>query len=137
MVGGYTGLFDATRRFGIHQNVMIIYHMILMVVLYFHFYNICGFTSSVSCMSHEIVESVMKNNGTYRDQKLTPHDVNMTHFMENDADMLVFRVVSSDPSQGTSSSRFNYKAVYLSPKGDVVQYRGSTEELKEHDQKRM
>ena len=104
---------------------MIVYHMVLMASIYFHFYNICGFTSSVSCMTSEIVESVMKNNSTYREQKLTPHDVNMTSVMEDPVDLLVFRVVT-DSSSGQQSSRMNHRAHYLSPHGNVKQTRGSS-----------
>jgi len=51
---------------------MLLYHMILIVVLYFHLFNIQSysvlcFTSSVSCMSNEIIDSVMKSNATYRE----------------------------------------------------------------------
>lgn len=108
--------------------MMIVYHLVFMASIYFHLYNICGFTSSVSCMTSEIVDSVMKNNSTYRDQKLSPHDVNMTSFMNDTMDLLVFRVVNVDPYQASSQqiSRLNYKAHYLSPNGNVKQTRGST-----------
>ena len=65
-----------------------------MAVLYFHLLNICGFTSSVSCMSNEIVDAMMKTNGTYRDNKLQPSDTNMTEFFETNADMYIFRIVT-------------------------------------------
>jgi len=48
----------------------------------------------------------------------------MTQFMEESADMLVFRVITSDdPSQTTLTSRMKSKAVFLSPNGDMVEYR--------------
>lgn len=74
--------------------MVVIYHALLIAMVYFHFYNINGFASSVSCMSHEVINSVMMNNATYRNQKLTPSDVNMTQFFEENADIYVFRVVA-------------------------------------------
>ena len=62
MVGTYTGMCDAMRRLSIQSNIMICYHMLLMVVLYYHFYNVCGIASSVSCMSYEMVDALMKTN---------------------------------------------------------------------------
>ena len=98
-----------------------------MAAIYFHFYNICGLTSSVTCMAGEIVESIMKNNATYREQKVSYSDVNMTTFMDEESDILIFRVVAEDPYHLESThSRFNYKAHYLSPSGNVKQTRGSS-----------
>ena len=94
LVGAYTRICSATSRFVIQQNIIVIYHLILMAVLYFHLLNICGFTSSVSCMSDEIVDSMMKTNGTYRDKKLQPSDMNMTDFFETNADIYIFRIVA-------------------------------------------
>ena len=124
----------------------MLYHIILMAALYFHFYNICGFTSSVSCMSKEIVDSLMKNNATYREQKMGPSDVNMTQFFDEHADIYVFRVVAPTPERilagahagapRKSGSRLSQKSVFLSEKGDVIQYRGNSEDMAAHDQRR-
>ena len=45
-------------------------------------------------MSDEIVDSMMKTNGTYRDNKLQPSDMNMTDFFETNADIYIFRIVA-------------------------------------------
>ena len=73
VVGLYTRLFDVTARFRIHQNISTCFWILLLVGLYFHFYNISPynvffFTSSVSCMTNEIIESVIMNNVTYRNR---------------------------------------------------------------------
>lgn len=47
LVGAYTRLCGPERRFSLQQNLMIVYHMTLVAAVYFHLYNICGFTSSV------------------------------------------------------------------------------------------
>lgn len=78
-------------------------------------------------MASEIVDSIMKNDPTYREERLRPSDVNMTEFMEDKADLFVFRVVSHDPyNMDHSGSRFSQKAHYLSPNGNVKQTRGVT-----------
>ena len=111
-----------------------------MAVLYFHLLNICGFTSSVSCMSDEIIESMMKTNSTHRDRKLANSDLNMTDFFDTHADIYVFRIVTNSPEElltGTSRSsavsRMSHKSVYLSESGDVMQYKGNSADMAEHD----
>ena len=140
LVGAYTRVCSATSRFVIQQNIIVIYHLILMAVLYFHLLNICGFTSSVSCMSNEIVESMMKTNQTHRDAKLTRSDLNMTDFFETNADIYVFRIVAPHPDEllsgrakTSTGSRMSHRSVYLSEYGDVMQYQGNTADMAEHD----
>ena len=70
-----------------------------MALVYFHFYNINGIGSSVSCMSNEVINSVMINNATYRNLKQTPSDVNMTQFFDENADLYIFRIVAQSPDQ--------------------------------------
>ena len=89
----------------------------------------------------------MKNNATWRDGKLGPADANMTQFFDEHADIYVFRVVASTPEQilagahagaprKSGGSRLSHKSVFLSEKGDVIQYRGNTEDMAAHDQRR-
>ena len=96
-MGAYCRTFGINTRFGVQQNFVVIYHLILMAVLYFHLYNICGITSNVSCMSHEIIEGVMKNNETYRKEHHSANNVNVTHFFEEIADIYIFRIVAVPP----------------------------------------
>lgn len=73
---------------------MYSYTFVLMAVIYFHLYNICGFmTSSTNCMANEITDTLMKNNQTFRDERLNLTDVNMTDFFEANSDIYVFRIV--------------------------------------------
>lgn len=106
LVGAYTRLCSTNSRFVIQQNIIVIYHLILMAVLYFHLLNICGFTSSVSCMSYEIIDSMLKSNNTFRGEaKVQPSDLNMTEFFDSQVDMYFFRVVTEsmeDIIAGTS-----------------------------------
>ena len=104
LMGAYCRNFSINTRFSVQQNFVVIYHLILMAVLYFHLYNICGITSNVSCMSHEIIEGVMKNNETYRKENHSASNVNVTHFFDEIADIYVFRIVEVPPEQLFSDS---------------------------------
>ena len=64
----------------------------------------------------------------------------MTEFFETQADMYFFRIVTEsmeDIVAGTTRqsprSRLSYKSVYLSERGDVLQYKGNTAEMAEHE----
>ena len=99
VVGAYANFLQPITRLTIQQNIVVIYHIFLMALVYFHFYNINGIGSSVSCMSNEVINSVMINNATYRNLKLTPSDVNMTQFFDENADLYIFRIVAQSPDQ--------------------------------------
>ena len=79
------------------QNLVIVGHMFLMAFLYMHLYNVCGFTSSVSCMQNEIVESIVKHNGTYQNQRQLTDTLDVSSYLTSNMDILLFRIVAEDP----------------------------------------
>ena len=123
-------------------NFGLIFHFFLTAILYFHFYNICGFTSQAKCLSTEIVDFLTKHNKEAR-QDLS--NFNITNFFETEADIYVLRIVSDTPdrilekrNKGGYNSGRNQKTVFLSPAGDVSSYKGSSNyEMQEHEQRRM
>ena len=70
--------------------------------------------------------------------------MNMTRFFEEEADIFVYRIISDSPEQmlsmnGEYKSRhtrsvLTHKVIYLSPLGDIVQYKGNNQvEYQEHE----
>ena len=56
----------------------------------------------------------------------------MTDFFEQHSDILVFRIVPTDPYDQFASSHFSHKTIHMSNKGDVIQFKG-----RENDQQWM
>ena len=115
---------------------------VFFAAFYFHLTNVCGFTSTVPCMRSEMQEALMRYNATYREfarHKEGNYDeiMNMTRFFEEEADIFVYRIISDSPEQrfymnGNYSNRhsrslLSHKVIYLSPNGDIVQYKGNNQ----------
>ena len=113
---------------------------VFFAAFYFHLTNVCGFTSTVACMRGEMTEALMRYNSTYREyarykEGSVDDIINMTRFFEEEADIFVYRIISDSPEQMLSMSGnytnrhtrslLSHKVIYLSPFGDVVQYKGN------------
>lgn len=90
---------DGNTRLTLQHNLGMITYFIFFATMYFHLSNVCGYTSTVVCMSSEIVEGLVRHDPAWRDARHDYTQVNMTEFFSEQADMYVLRIISGSPEE--------------------------------------
>jgi len=152
LVGAFSGYVGPDSRISLQGNCGLLYNVVLISFLFFHIYNICGYTSSSVCLQTEIIEGLLKYkmsvppDQTMKTKQETFNNFNATEFFDTESDIFVVRINADSPmkmltkkskDQGAGSSSFSHQMVYFGPSGEVLQYKGHASDLKEHENRRI